>query len=830
MDGILKKGSLSSIDIDDLAELSKTDEGQKKTNFHKFDGLGASSSCDSNLLLKSISEVEGIDRLSPRKPLQIGKNNITVVYGNNGSGKSGYTRILKKVCGKSHAVKLKSNVFEMPPEKQCCKIEYELAGKNIDIVWSANDKSISDLCNIDIFDATSGELYLLNENEASYTPAVLSLFDKLIKASDSVRDLLKSELQKLPSKLPSIPLEYSGTKAAKSYNSLRAFQTESSLSNILVWAKDDDQSLNNLNERLRAEDPNKQAEKKRNQKKQVVSIRSSLTKAIALLTEDACAEIFKLKNLAKEKRDIAVEGVKAVQDLSPISGVGSETWRALWKAAREYSNKEVYKEIEFPNTSDDSRCVLCHQKLDITARKRFQNFEEYVTGKLSSDATNAEIDYSKRIEDLPNIPQLDIMQTLLQAADLESEEWLPRLTTLWEKVGITIEKIRKKSEFSKFGLNEKNYPWFEELKKVADRLESQAKQLDKDTKSFDREKTFEEKKELLAKKWSSDQKIAIKEELKRLQQITQINKWINNADTTQISKKAGNLAKQVLTAAYVKRFNRELKRLGAHRIKVEIIKTRAPKGHALHALCLNGLNFKTYPAGDILSGGERRIVTLAAFLADVTGNEVKAPFIFDDPISSLDQDFEEKTIDRLIELSKERQVIIFTHRLSFLGILESKASPQVVCVRQEPWGTGEPGDVPIYGKKPEKALKNLLNDRLKRAEKVLNSTGTETYYPLAKAICSDFRILVERIIEFVFLSDIIQRHRRDVNTKGKIKKLLKIQSSDCEMIDDLMGRYSCYEHSQSAESPVDVPLPAELEKDIQSLLDWHDEFKARKVG
>jgi hypothetical protein len=81
----------------------------------------------------------------------------------------------------------------------------------------------------------------------------------------------------------------------------------------------------------------------------------------------------------------------------------------------------------------------------------------------------------------------------------------------------------------------------------------------------------------------------------------------------------------------------------------------------------------------------------------------------------------------------------------------------------------------------------------------------------------------------VFLSDVIQRHRRDVNTTGKIKGLLKIKESDCGMIDDLMGRYSCYEHSQTSETPVDVPSPNELKNDIKALLIWHDEFKGRKI-
>ncbi|MCG8532124.1 MAG: hypothetical protein MI749_15880, partial [Desulfovibrionales bacterium] len=210
-DRILKKGVISSIDIDELTSLAKTEEGQKCTNFHKFESLGVLVSSGADLQLKAISGIEGIDNLSPRKPLFLGKNNITVVYGNNGSGKSGYTRILKKICGKSHATELKPNVFGTPPGKQCCKLEYEIAGEKIDVNWSVKDEPIKDLCNIDIFDTTSGELYLVKENEASYTPAVLGLFDKLIKICDSVRDRFKSALLNLPSKLPEIPPEYGQT-------------------------------------------------------------------------------------------------------------------------------------------------------------------------------------------------------------------------------------------------------------------------------------------------------------------------------------------------------------------------------------------------------------------------------------------------------------------------------------------------------------------------------------------------------------------------------------------------------------------------------------------
>ncbi len=88
---------------------------------------------------------------------------------------------------------------------------------------------------------------------------------------------------------------------------------------------------------------------------------------------------------------------------------------------------------------------------------------------------------------------------------------------------------------------------------------------------------------------------------------------------------------------------------------------------------------------------------------------------------------------------------------------------------RESWGTGEPGTVPLFGKKPDKALNQLKGERVAKAKKVYESDGSDAYYIHAKSICSDFRFLMERIVETVFLADVVQRHRRAVNTMGKIK-------------------------------------------------------------
>jgi hypothetical protein len=149
----------------------------------------------------------------------------------------------------------------------------------------------------------------------------------------------------------------------------------------------------------------------------------------------------------------------------------------------------------------------------------------------------------------------------------------------------------------------------------------------------------------------------------------------------------------------------------------------------------------------------------------------------------------------------------------------------VLSLRLEKWGVGEPSEAPINAKKPKAAL-NDLSGRLKRAQKILEQSSVD-YEIHSKAICSDFRIIIERLIENDLLSDVVQRFRRSIITKNKIHDLAKITANDCQLFDDFMTKYSKYEHSQPPETPVSLPQPEELEEDIKKVLAWLDEFKKR---
>lgn len=529
-------------------------------------------------------------------------------------------------------------------------------------------------------------------------------------------------------------------------------------------------------------------------------------------------------------RSVAQEGAKVIANNTILDGLGSKTWKALWTAAKNFSNTESYPEHSAPYTDGGAHCVLCHQTLDDAAKQRLVSFETYVKGELESAAIKAENDYQTLLQQLPVRLKKDQIITQLNAARLDEDHWLPILESIWQAIDDSTIKIKNTPNEAR------HYYHLPEniLLSLINKSDSLTKEIDQhniDVGSFNKVKINSELLDLQAKQWAFGYLTQIKDEVARLQKNDLLEDWKKLTASSAITRKGGEIAKILITDAYVDRFNNELALLGAGSISVELVKGRASKGKVMHKLQLKGINqqHSKSKSVDVLSEGEQRIVSLAAFLADVTGKPYSAPFIFDDPISSLDQKYEEKTAKRLLDLARERQVIVFTHRISFLSALNTYGDPECIHIRRESWGCGEHGQIPLFAKRPIKALNDLRNGRLNQAKKLLETNGSDLYNPLAKAICSDIRILIERIVEVEFLADVIQRHRKEVHTKGKINNLAKISIKDCLLIEKFMTDFSSHEHSQSNEAPVAVPTPEYLDNALGELLEWHKEFKTRKV-
>lgn len=834
VDILLSSGGVSDADIKTLVERLKIQEGQQVTRHRTFDGLRPAPTYASDLRLLEIGDICGIENLGPRSPLSFGVGNLCVIYGHNGSGKSGYTRLLKRVCGKPRADELKPNVFQLPPTVRKCTIKYQVAGVLREMEWLASDAPIGDIRSVDIFDADAAVSYLTKETAASYTPPPVALFEALAAVCDRIRVQLQAEQDGLVSALPGLPSDYAVTTPGVAYRTMRPDLDESAIQRMIKWEDTDAKELERLSERLKVDDPAALAHKKRSTKKQLDQLTQLLEEAASAYSQERLAAIRALRTDALDKRRIATESVEVAS--ARLEGIGTETWRALWGAARDYS-QVAYPEREFPVT-DEALCVLCHQELGRDAQRRLHDFEVFVRGKLEAAATSAEAVYQQAIEGLPTPLADDQIATRCQAAGLTQGEWQARIGDFWGQARKTREAILRGE------VNEVAIPLarpigiLDELAKISNQLERDAAQHDQDAARFDRDQAGKDKLNLEARRWTAQQRAAIRIEIVRLKMVAQYEKWKKYANSSAISRKAGEIAQKVVTQELVDRFNRELRILGASQIKVELCKVRTEKGKALHKLRLKGARTGQNLPESVLSDGERRIVGLAAFLADVTQQPNSAPFIFDDPISSLDHEFEWRVAIRLAQLARSRQVLVFTHRLSLYGAMEDAANKigddwkqnnlHQRCIESFFGVAGHPAEQATWNAKTSKA-NNILLTRLDEAKRAGIASGAESYKRLAQGICSEFRKLLERTVEDDLLNQVVRRHRRSITTDNRLPSLTCITREDCAFIDGLMTKYSCYEHSQSQESPTFIPEEPELRDDLERLKSWRDEFKRRAI-
>ncbi len=158
-------------------------------------------------------------------------------------------------------------------------------------------------------------------------------------------------------------------------------------------------------------------------------------------------------------------------------------------------------------------------------------------------------------------------------------------------------------------------------------------------------------------------------------------------------------------------------------------------------------------ANKVLSEGEQRGISLADFLTEIQLNPNNVGVIFDDPVTSLDHERRELIAKRLVDLSLKKQVVIFTHDISFLSQLsyfadETSGLEKIVTTIRR---TGDiPGlikpDLPWVAQKVKERI-GYLRDRLVRLKKLEKDGQDDEYNFQIKSWYSLLREAWERAVE-----------------------------------------------------------------------------------
>ncbi len=770
---ILSKQPITSVDVKLAYKYFLEDNGLAKMKTVKPKIKIAATSIDASaddFLLKEIKGIKGVNALKDEQNIPISEN-LSILYGDNGAGKSGYIRILNNTFLSRGDKSLHNNIYStIKPKEKSCVFKFQDSTKEYELKYPDDSDKYEFSC-YSVFDTLSITAHLTAENIIQFLPNGLEFFDAFSSAVTKVQELLESDIRNNnPANNLTDFFDYDTTvkklvDSLSGSSDIKVFQekskvTSEELEKLVALEK----SLIDL----KKVDVAKKVKDLRKIQEQLGELKEEIETLNQYFSE---AEIGKLKKLIRDylhnKKLSASEGLAQFQTEN-IGSIGSDEWKDLLVAAKAFAEIQYHDEDLYP--ADNDFCLLCHQSLSKEAKQLIEAYWKFLTSNAEKNLQQVVDELSEQQTDLSEL------DTKVLTVDSVLTEWLTENSEANLKVLYTqiksVEVLRKQlvavlktkkwnEEITAKQISLKAFPLIEKSikEKIASFNEAEISRKIKVT-----EKEIQELKDR--------KKLATL--LTKISEFIDKRKWAAKANakkfnTRKITEQQKHLFSKFVTDEYVRIFNLECKKLDAQ-FGINISQ-RASKGNTLKHLVLEGLT-----PSQVLSEGEQRAISLADFLTEAQMGTKNKGIIFDDPVNSLDHIRRQIIAERLIAESKVRQVIVFTHDITFLLALQTLAEEKTVdCVVTTIRKIGKTSGVisnslPWIAANVKERVKKL-NEAIPNLKKLEIGTEPDHYTEEAKKWCGLLRETWERSIEELLFNDAIQRFSPGIQTKriGKMK-------------------------------------------------------------
>lgn len=782
------------------------------------------------VILKTVKDLRNVNKIPDGSSLPFGHQGLTVIYGENGSGKSGYARVLKRACrARDTQERILPDVYgsaTMTPAKATFKLSIN-AGPNQEIEWEDGKESDEILTNITVFDSKCARVIIDEKNEATYLPYGTHVFEELVNLLNWIGQEIEAEKPNPePLQLSDITLV---TKPGIFLTRLTHETDKKEVEEAFTWTDDDADKLVKFTKQiayLEANDPIKQASTTRSFKERVTNLRAYIEKRIIAFSDKRLIEFKEMIAVTAEAEKAVGLASQATLRDEPLSGAGENAWQMLYNAAKEYSTKAAYPDNDFPVVSNQSRCVFCMQPLSADAKQRllrFNNFMEQSAKKKHEVAKRSLDSTFETIEALKSTTAADQHTNTISEVRQRDEGIAVIVESYLTSIGSRLkycDRLMAGNEMGELALLPTSP--ISILTQFIDALEKEAQNLEEAADPSERARIKSEKAELLAQKCFVDNRAKILAYLTDLKNAHKCDKAKAATHTTTITRKGKNIVSEALTPQLRCAIQSELKLLGAANLPLNL-KPSGSRGETLHQFELKGaIADRKINLSDVLSEGEQRVVALAGFFAEVGLGQHSCPIILDDPVSSLDHRFRARIAIRLVSESKKRQVIIFTHNIAFLLALQEKAgeldgvyfTAQTVIQHNETAGILNEG-LPWHAMPVKARLKYLrtLRDEIK----ALHGTDHLKYNKETAFLYALLRETWEAAIEEVVFNKTIVRHGNEVQTLRL--KNVSVTTDQYRTIDINMSKCSKWMlgHDKSKELDIHRPDPSEILVDIDAL-------------
>ncbi|MBK8464967.1 MAG: AAA family ATPase [Chloracidobacterium sp.] len=772
--------------------------------------------------LTSLSKVTGVNRLAKDQTISFSPN-ITVIYGENGTGKTGYGRILKALgisydaCNTIHP-----NIYESD-DLQSAEIKFQVDGNDSLFTWDGSN-SDSDLQNISVFNTNCVEISLSDRTLIVF-PMGFHLFNLISTELGELDRLRALEIAKHSSTLGWVGSLTPGTPQHHFAVNLSSFSSEVNLSTVSGFGPDQvkelgkkEKELTDLNRPLLEHEiaQSKRCERELDEMfTKIKQIQSDLT----LVNWESVLEIDgKLVGLEKKAR----LGIKDAAASKGIALYESTEFRQFINSAEAYIR--LLGKAEYPNSKPGDICVYCQQTLGEEAKKLLADYRA-----LLNDSTQGEIarlNESRRniITKVENINPDNTLHQPCFGTDSEGKAIQPdALTTLNEQIAAA-RNLSLTTPTNSNAVFDVNYAeCLSELSSQKSALESsrtiaEGKLANIEPKETQLKTAIAELKDrkLLAQNIS---------EIKTAIQNKKIVKTLNDNSTAfnsrSISLKTSEAREHLVKENFDSVFQDELRRFRKSHIQVDVNFATERGKNTLSQ------NISSFDLKEILSDGEQRAIALAEFLTELQLETNTAPVVFDDPVNSIDHKIIDEVARRLVDLSKDRQVVILTHSvLLFNSFLYLSGIPEFKTVVKFRFlnTNNEYGVTGIVSDAEELSSAKTKITKINELCNAGSGSGMSEK-DLAESCYSHLRSAIELCVEHEVLHGTVKRYQKNV----ALTQFAKLDGDKIKLhrdkLNELFERCCSFTEAHSkAEGIANDPSLAEFKVDFEEFKKIRDAF------
>lgn len=711
------------------------------------------------LVLTRLCHKENVNALAADQEIEFNPR-MTVVFGENASGKTGYVRILKAAAAVRTAEPILPDIRPgAQPGPPRALLSFRLGSEDQPAVEWRGDRGLPPFTRIDVFDTRAAVVHLEEDLTYAYTPADLALFPLVHEGIEKVRVNLESKQREaMPRGNPFVARFPRESRLLPKIEALGPSTDLNELEELARVTAEEEARLPGLRERVDTlRSGNVQAQLQVARREYEICTRAAEI-AATLRAFDAREYAAALGDV----RDAESMHIRTTRDAfaaDALPGVLGEDWQAFIEAAEKYIRAmrlDPYPEPGKP-------CVYCRQPLGDAAVSLLQKYRDFC-----NDAFRAAVTEARRRLDTVSAGVL-----ALNPQDLLQE--LQRFTNgLGERGQLSPVMVRTRdaaeaahSIRSAVVAAKPCEPQGVDLDEAERELRSHAAMLARGIE--DLRKQGEDRQRALAEETAKLRNLEDRLTLCSLTPVIRSHveaaRWADRAASqlrrfqgikrglTEAAKRA---SAAVLNHEFETRFAGECQALRAPQVTLDF---PGREGEPRRRKLLK----PEHGLGEVLSEGEQKVIALADFLAEASLKPGGSPIVLDDPVTSLDHKRLQHVVERLADLSHKRQVIVFTHDIWFaaelLARFEREASE---CAFYDVMAEGDRIGMVARSSHPRT---DTFNDRKRRLQALIDDAervSGETRQALIEKGYEALRGACEIIVEKDLLRGVTERYRPNV--------------------------------------------------------------------